>query len=871
MVFKLLDERIQTWLRKNLGEPTLIQSVAIPKVMEGKNVLIIAPTGYGKTWAALLPIFNKIINEDGGGIKVLYITPLRSLNRDIFERIIKLGNEIGLEVDVRHGDTPSYIRKLQSESPPDVLITTPETLQSILVGKLIREHLRKVKYVIIDEIHEIAENKRGAQLSIALERLRELTKEEFQRIGIGATIGNPQKISKFLVGLGRDCEIVNIAETKKYSVTVEYPRISQEDKKIANELGISENASYCLRRIREELKKTGASLIFVNTREMAEILASRIKSWDKEIKIDIHHGSLSKEVRIKAEQALKKHEMNALICTSSLELGIDIGEIDFVIQYMSPRQVTKLMQRVGRSGHRTYLVSKGIILTQDLDDYLESLAIVKKMEENWLEEPKIPEKPYDVLAHQIIGFCFDQKDPSKEYVFNVVKRAYPYMELKIDEFEEVLRQMEILGLIRIRENKISRTKKALYHYFENLSMIPDEKQYLVIDEETNKAVGILHQGFVMQYISPGSVFIMKAEPWRVNDVKQDKIYVMRDKDYSGAIPSWEGELIPVPFEIASYASTIRNEKKDIPGLKEQMSFGIPDSRHILIEKYEDYLIIHACFGSNINNALAQVLSALISTKIGSSVMLKSDAYRIILRVPNTENLKIAEEVIRTLKHNWVKQILTSSLRNSSVYLFRFFNVARRFGIISKDADYTIGRLKRIEELFDGSIVQKEAFKEVFKDKMDIDGCERVVKEIEEGKIKITLSNKPIISPLGLLGFEYSGVTGFMRSSDAMKEMINLVKARISKKMISMFCMNCFKEIGIFQVGNIKEELKCPNCEAKLIGFVGERETLNARKVIKKYKNSEKMNEQERILLSRLRESAELFIVYGKKAIITLSA
>ncbi|MEM2875451.1 MAG: DEAD/DEAH box helicase, partial [Candidatus Bathyarchaeia archaeon] len=397
-VRKLLEER-------GLSEPTEPQNEAIPVILEGKNVLLISPTATGKTEAAMLPIFSMLVQSQikGKGISTLYITPLRALNRDMLERLQWWCDKLDLKLAVRHGDTETKERVRQTRSPPDILITTPETLQAILVGRVMRRHLKEVRYVVIDEVHEMAESKRGSQLALALERLRWIVGHDFQLVGLSATIGTPDKVAKFLVGRERDIEIIKVSATRFMNLKIVYPNPEPIDFKIASTLYTHPEVAARLRTIKDLMEERSSVLLFTNTRSISEVLTSRFRVWDTNFPVSIHHGSLAKSSRIAAERGLKEGEIKGLICTSSLELGIDVGRIDLVIQYMSPRQVTRLVQRVGRSGHRVGYAANGVIITMDPDDTLESMVIARKALNEELEPVDIPHKPLDALAHQIVG------------------------------------------------------------------------------------------------------------------------------------------------------------------------------------------------------------------------------------------------------------------------------------------------------------------------------------------------------------------------------------------------------------------------------------------------------------------------------------
>ncbi|MEM2254717.1 MAG: DEAD/DEAH box helicase, partial [Candidatus Bathyarchaeia archaeon] len=777
--FDLLVKPVRRLIeQRGFSEPTEPQEKTIPLILEGKNVLLISPTATGKTEAAFLPVLSMLLQEpQPPGIKVLYITPLRALNRDMLERLEWWCNNLDIKLAVRHGDTETRERARQARSPPDILITTPETLQAILVGWVMRQHLQHVRWVIIDEVHEMADSKRGSQLALSLERLRAIIGRDFQVIGLSATIGSPEKVAQFLVGNGRPVEIVRVPVARKMRLKILFPKPKPEDFELAERLYTHPEVAARLRVIRDYISRHQSVLLFTNTRAISEVLASRFKVWDIDFPVSIHHGSLAKPSRIAAERGLKNGELKGLVCTSSLELGIDVGRIDLVIQYMSPRQVTRLIQRVGRSGHRIGHIAQGIIVTMDSDDTLEAMAIARRALREELEPVDIPPKPYDALAHQIAGLLLKQKRLEFDEILEMFRRAYPYTNLTMEDIEKILRYMHDrfprLAWVSFEDKvalKPRRTKALFEYYFDNLSMIPEEKQYLVVDETTDSAVGILDEAFMAEYGKPGIKFIIRGSPWRIVHVSGDKVYVKPVDDPTGAIPSWIGEEIPVPFEVAQEVGAIRGFVEEqmhkgaspeevaaklseqYPADKEtvldalaetieQISAGlpVPTDERILIEDWDDFVIVHAHFGSLTNRALAQLIGQLLSERIGYGVVVQHDPYRIFIQ---TMGAATSDQIIELFSEmafmngQTVRDSLTRTTVKTGLFKRRLIHVARRFGALEKWADFSNVSLQRLLKSFEGTPIFEEALKEVFLKDLDVERLVQVLEKIRQGEITV---------------------------------------------------------------------------------------------------------------------------------------
>ncbi|NQT07473.1 DEAD/DEAH box helicase, partial [Candidatus Bathyarchaeota archaeon] len=629
-VRRLLEER-------GFTQPTEPQRQLMPYILEGKNVLLISPTATGKTEAAMLPVFHRfLMSERKPGVSIIYITPLRALNRDIMDRMTYWCSSLDIKLAVRHGDTTTRERNRQRQAPPDMLITTPETLQAILSGRVLRRFLKPLRWIIIDEIHELADNKRGSQLSIALERVKELSDEPPQLIGLSATIGSPEKVAQFLVGSGREVDIVQVSATRNTTFDIIYPEPGPVDYELATKLFTHPEVASRLNVMRDLIEEHETTLIFTNTRSTSEMLASRFNVWDLDFPLSIHHGSLAKTSRIAAERGLKSGDLRTIVCTSSLELGIDIGAIDLVIQYNSPRQVTRLLQRVGRSGHSIGETAKGIIIALNSSDALESMVICRRALKEIMEPLVVPYQPYDVLVNQIVAEFMSRSRIYFLQAQTLFSRAYPFEDLTEDDIKFVAKYMhnrfprmawvseEDEVIIRPRGNR-----KTLYKYFfDNLSMIPDEKTYLVIDVTDESPVGILQEAFVAEYAKPGVKFVIRGSPWKILNIHNDKIYVRAEDDPTGAIPSWVGEEIPVPIDVALEVGRIKamveecvtegrpqseviSELAEIYPAREatikravseivehvELGYAVPTDKRIVVEDWDENVIIHASLGT----------------------------------------------------------------------------------------------------------------------------------------------------------------------------------------------------------------------------------------------------------------------------------
>ena len=804
-------------------EATEAQKAAFEPILRGKNVLLIAPTGMGKTEAAMLPVFSKLV-EDKRRIGVIYVTPLRALNRDMLKRLREFGKELDIRISVRHGDTTQKERRMHIKEPPNVMITTPETLQIMLIGSKLRELLKNVRYVIVDEIHELADNERGAQLSVVLERLVEVA-GEFQRIGLSATVGDPEEIGKFLVGKGRDVKIVDVSRIRKMEIDVEMPLPDEEDEKVAAVLSSEPEWAACLRRGRAIIDESEASLFFVNTRETGEKLALQYSMLGYE-DIELHHGSLAKDVRIEVENRFKNGELKALICTSSLELGIDVGRVDRVIQFNSPRSVSRMVQRVGRSGHSMEKMPKGTVIAVNEDEFAEGAVIAEKAVKGEVESKTVRKNPLSVLANQITSIVVERRDVSADEIYSLVKRAHPFTELEREEFDSVVNQLVEIRQIWRSGERLSRGRNSRKYFYDNISMISDERSYWVVDIGTRKRVAKLDEKFVAAYIEPFSIFIVRGKAWRVVDMDEESILAEPVGDL-GSIPSWSGEDLPVPFEVAREVGRLRRirdfshysvRKEDagryIKWLEDAEKGGaiVATDRRLVIEE-GDGIVINACFGTNVNLTLSHLLSTLLSARYGASINTGTDPYRIMIQAAFPLGGRDIIATLDRIKPDTLEALLRIVLKNSEPFKWRFLYSAKKFGIITKGADMRSIRIDRLIELYRGTPVFEEAMRMTLWKDMDMDNTRRILDMIKSGEIEVVRAR---LSEIGRMGLRQKG--GAVLPSKPSMEILKSVKKRIERTEIRLICLNC-GNIWRSAVSDVHDGMQCNRCGGSMVAMI----------------------------------------------------
>ena len=890
--------------RVGLEEPSDIQRIAIPSILRGENVLVIAPTGTGKTLASVLPIFNMFLERRSAGetkgISILYVTPLRALNRDILRRLTDVGKELDIKVQVRHGDTPTSTRAMQAKSPPEMLVTTPETLQAILPGKRMREHLKGVRWVVVDEIHELATDERGTQLSIALERLAHLTARNFQRVGLSATVGEEEKVGKFLSGTDRNVIVAKSEELRQVQIGVEYVPPTAADTKDSEKFGLPPTTIARANRVAEIISEKQSTLVFTNTREQAEAVGSQLHALKPELQVRVHHGSLSREIREEVEQDFQGGSVKGVICTSSLELGMDIGRVDYIVQYMSPRMSTRLIQRVGRSGHTLRGLAKGTVIGAWADDLLEAAVLGANARAGRIEPTIIHDKALDVLAHQIAGITLDLKRVKLGELYEIIHGSFPYRDITGEELVGLIKFLNSVGMIRLLDDVISaRFPRTFRYYYENLSVIPDVKRFDVFDFFRKRRIGTLDQGFVVRKCKGGTVFIMHGQTWKIINVNEEKLSVEVEPTVPtlDAIPSWEGEIIPVSFETAQEVGKLRADiaakLEDPAGLREiqeelQLSsaavskvtetvrlqlknFPLPTDKHIIIEKFENCIVIHACFGSTVNDTFAMILGSMLSAKYGVNVATQTDPYRIAIICPfKIEPETVALELSKFTPDD-VEKVLVEFLQNSDLFAWRHWQVARRFGIVERKAEYKSIRSRMLVRAMKNTPLNVETQREVLLEKFDLRTTKGIVAELQAREITIDFTSERAesCSPYATPIIDKIIPHDLLRPAVPSKSLTDIVRERLLASTVRLVCIFNGDWDGVRVVGELPQRIRCPKCSSTLIAATYmTNDTLLG--VVKKKRKGAKLTPEEEHNWRQAWLSASLVQTKGREALVVLS-
>lgn len=586
----LKKSAVTAWFEAKYPVPTPPQTHAWPQIESGHNVLIVSPTGTGKTFAAFLSVLNELAlaAQEGAldrAIYAVYVSPLRALTYDLEKNLLAplteiYGSDPPIRIGLRTGDTSAGERQKQFAKPPHILLTTPESLCLLLTQPKWLPRLQTVRWLIVDEIHSLAENKRGAHLSISMERLDHLRQESqappLQRIGLSATVAPAEEVGRFLAGADRPCSIIDVSTTKKIDLRV-YSPLGQEPYPPAGYTG-----QRLIRELARLVTQNRTTLVFTNTRSGAEAATFWLHQALPELshQIECHHASLDRDVRQEVEDRLKRGELRAVVCSTSLELGIDIGSIDLVVMLSTPKGVSRALQRTGRSGHNINTVSRGLLMATHLNDLVESCATALLARARQLDAVRLPEAPLDVLAQHLASMgCLRQW--GRPAALALVRRAWPYRALSESDFNDVLdylagggkalRQQytEVFGKINLDDHAFeTREGRVRRDLLQNLGVIPNEG--VVAVRQKRRTLGFIEEIFVRQLV-PGDVFIIGGRPVRLERLTLMECFVSPARHEAPTVPRWNANKMPLSNKVAGEITAFRAELR-----RRLLDFGLQD-------------------------------------------------------------------------------------------------------------------------------------------------------------------------------------------------------------------------------------------------------------------------------------------------------
>ncbi len=872
-VLGLLQPLVREWFASKFPTLTEPQAYAVPLIHERKSVLISSPTGSGKTLTAFLSVINELYSMQLRGeledkIYAVYVSPLKALANDInrnleepLREMRELAEKKGLplpaiRVGVRSGDTSPQERQKQARTPPHIFITTPESLTLVLSAPKFRERFSDVKWLVVDEIHEVCGNKRGALLSLTVERLQLHVGKEFTRIGLSATIAPIEEVAKYLAGYQdgklRDMNVVEVESRKSLDIAVLCPV------RDLSEYAMQEANAKMYDLLKGLIQKHRTTLVFTNTRSGTEHVSFKLKEEGIE-DLEAHHGSLSKETRIDVEGKLKRGELKAVVSSTSLELGIDIGYIDLVCQIGSPKSIAKGLQRIGRAGHNYGDTSVGRLIVFEPWDLMECATLVKSAYENKIDRVDTVRNPLDVLAQAVIGMSLEKRWEADE-AFDLIRRSYAFHDLTKKDFTSVLeylasRNPDVKVFAKLwydaDEKRFGKKRGTRMIYYTNVGTIPEEGSYHVVSER-GSPLGDLSEKFV-EYLKPNDIFVLGGRTYQFLRTRGMTVYV---KDASGrrpTVPSWTGEMLPRSFDLSVAVGEFRRMLADkidevgeegtvewllksfrldpgsarslVSHVQEQRAVlpDLPTDRVAVVEGFLDdkgnrNAVFHYCFGRRVNDALSRAFAFAVTEKYKTNVRVTVTDDNFMLTIPKRIELDGIEKLVTSKS---LEDQLRRAVRNTELFKQRFRHCATRAFMILrnyKGREVSIGRqqlrsqrvLDWLHELEDFPVV-REAYHEILNDVMDIRHAEEVLGRIEKGEIGVKVagfSNLP--SP-----FAHNAVLAGVSDLVLMEDRSALLR-ELHKQILRRIVPETEIEAAQFKEDEVKEYFarKVPEVEGK---------------------------------------------------------
>ena len=891
--FGRLDPRLGRALSaRGFADLTEIQQLALPLLHTTSDALLISPTGTGKTEAALLPLISRQLKDPSPPVSLLYITPLRALNRDLSQRLVSLVEEVGLRAAVRHGDTPAAQRLQQSKRPPDLLITTPETLQLLLVGARLREGLRNVRAVIVDEVHELAPSDRGAQLALTLERLDAWVGHPVRRVGLSATVGNPEEVARFLSPLPRAIEVRTARQPRTIRLRAEVPETGRAplDPALVAELKAEPVLLDALRELEHEIRGHRTTLVFVNTRPSAEGIAARLSRLAPDLPIAVHHGSLSREVREETEQSFRSGALRALVATSSLELGIDIGAIDLVVQFGSPHQAGRLLQRIGRSGHRLGREIKGIVLALDGEDLEEAAVLARRAAASEVESAGWRTRNRMAVAQQVVAELRASGGVDPAALAATLRHAAPAREITDPEWDALVEYLGELGSVRHEGEQLRSGRSTLHRFYETLSLIPDERTYRLRDLATRRAIGTLDERFVLTQIlaQPEQIFLLHGRTWRVVEFRDGELLVEAVAEI-GQEPRWVGEDLPVPFEVAQEIGVLRRTGEIEPyPLSPRAAQRLRDrwaerparqpfanDRVITVTSQGRLAVFGACFGTRTNETLSVAVAGTLTERLGGRVeVLSVEPTWFVLGLPIALDAPALRDAI-AIPPESLDAIVERLVPSGPDYRYTFLTVARKFGAVPASIDpRDLRRLEPLIEQSRGRPLGEEALEKTLHDRHDLDHARFVLEQIRSGAIEVHPAPPGPWSDLPLSRLRWRELPDVPPPT-----LLKAIEDRLRKEPLTLVCLRCGYSREVTPAGfQTAGGSQCRICHGALSAVLSPRRTEEIAQLVKYAKRKWKGKRTSRTAPERLGPlvrsaytSAELLANYGIRALYCLSA
>ncbi|MFH1510254.1 MAG: ATP-dependent helicase [Candidatus Woesearchaeota archaeon] len=846
-LLNILNPVVKQWFFSRFSDFSLPQLFGVMEIHSRNNVLVSAPTGATKTLTAFLSILNELIDSAEKGIledKVycVYISPLRALSNDIRHNLVEplkemesiAKKEFGIRVLARTGDTTPAERQKMAKKPPHILVTTPESLAIMLTSIKFQENLRKVEWCVVDEIHALADNKRGVDLSLSLERLTLLCRH-VTRIGLSATVAPLDEVARFLVGFEdgkeRPCKVVNVQFIKNMDLKV----LSPVEDLIGVEHALMHHRMYEL--IDQLVQQHRTTLIFTNTRSATERVIDHLKEkWPTRYadNIGAHHGSLSKTLRHSIESRLRNGDLKVIVSSTSLELGIDIGFIDLVICLGSPKSIARFLQRAGRSGHRLHDTVKARIIVLDRDDLVECSVLLKCAVERRIDNISIPMNCLDVLSQQVDGFAIQEKWHIDK-LFKVVGQSYCFHALSKKSFMDIIDYLSG-KFVSLQERNIyakiwfdpdsgmigRRGKMARVIYMTNVGTIPEET--FVIVKLGDQVIGQVDEAF-LEKLRKGDVFVLGGDKYEFLFSRGMVAYVKSSVYRPPTIPSWFSEMLPLSFDLALEIGKFRRllsdrlsakKKKeevlkfineyvyvdDVAALaiykyvREQHDYlDVPTDRKILVEVYsageQTYFVFHSLFGRRVNDALSRAVAFAVARISHRDVQIGINDNGFYITSDKKVQVLKALELLRSDKFELV---LSNAIEKTEILRRRFRHCAMRSLMILRSYK---GRTKRVgRQQVSSSILMSavrrvsndfpilaEARREVMEQVMDVKNAKLVLSWIEEKKLRVEQQHTTVPSPFAF-NLVAEGYTDLLKIEDKvewLRRMHEMVLAKISLK------------------------------------------------------------------------------------------